>query len=247
MVEPIQEEAWREQLRKRQNETEMVFSDKDRQHIENLKHVSWSNFIAARGELYRSCSLDTFKCAADTREDREKQSVIRSQLVNLNLSNWEEVTSMIFFGRRGTGKDHLMAACLRKLIAQCVIKDTLKRKFRLPVIRWVHGPKLFAERRDNIDDKRSEKSFVNQFTSVDVLCISDLSTQEKPLTDGQKEILYWIIDDRYSRELPTWLTLNVMNRDGLSGLLGDTIADRLVHDALTFYFDWPSYRKSRKA
>jgi hypothetical protein len=56
-------------------------------------------------------------------------------------------------------------------------------------------------------------------------------------------MLFRILDGRYNHLRPTWVSVNVSNRNELDERMGVTLAERLVDGALTIFCNWPSYRK----
>ena len=59
--------------------------------------------------------------------------------------------------------------------------------------------------------------------------------------------LFRILDGRYSRRRPTWVTVNVSSRAELNERLTPQNADRLRDGALAVFCDWQTYRKTAGA
>lgn len=56
-------------------------------------------------------------------------------------------------------------------------------------------------------------------------------------------MLFDLVDARYSRRKPAWVTLNCASRTEAEERIGVQVVDRLAHDALVVTCNWPSYRK----
>lgn len=60
-------------------------------------------------------------------------------------------------------------------------------------------------------------------------------------TDGEKTLIFEVIDRRYREMMPTILLTN-QSKTGLKDFLGERAFDRLTENAKWIVFDWPSYR-----
>lgn len=77
------------------------------------------------------------------------------------------------------------------------------------------------------------------YAKADVLAIDDVGSLR--LSDWTAEMLYGVIDQRWSNRRPTMIASNVYD---LKGLLGDRIASRLADGAKTIEIDGPDRRRS---
>lgn len=144
--------------------------------------------------------------------------------------------NVLIYGPSGTGKDHLLIALAVEAI-----------KHDLPSIKWVNGQDLFGEARDLMDSDESEDGFIRQYTRPAVLILSDPVPIDGEITKHQANILYRIVDRRYRELRATWVTMNVLDSEDAEKRIGVAIVDRLRHDAITHFCNWPSYRKSLTA
>jgi len=118
--------------------------------------------------------------------------------------------NLMLVGPSGTGKDHLLAGCVRKAIIAGVSS-----------VGWTSGPKLYSGLRCMMAENRSENDVISPLTSCRLLVFSDLAMTT--LTDYQREIVYRIIDDRYNNRRPTWISANVTNRQAFEEAAGTQI------------------------
>lgn len=185
------------------------------------------------GRRYVECTLDNYEATdAKQRSVLDRLRVYAEQLPK-HVSAGH---GLILYGPVGTGKDHLMAALLRIVASRGIA-----------YYRWVSGLDLHGRMRDRISRREldcNEEALIREFTSSGVLALSDPIPPEGKLSDFNIQTLYRIIDARYRDCLPTWVTINVKTSEETSDLLSAPIFDRLRHDSLALFCDWPSYRKS---
>lgn len=188
----------------------------------------------AIGPRYRDCSFETFDAA--TEEQTRVVEALREYAANAQ-GNITAGRGVLLFGPSGTGKDHLAAA-----LAKAVIRAVIAAKPEIRV-QWVNGLDIWAEARDRIGRNQSEAGLVASLVSPNVLLLSDPLPPGGTLTDYQAAMLLRIIDGRYRQLRPTWLTLNVRSGVEADERLGAAAWDRLRHDALAAYCNWPTYRR----
>ena len=139
--------------------------------------------------------------------------------------------NVFIFGPVGIGKTHLSCAVVNSLIQQ-------KRyvRFRTTVgllkqIKETFGPKSGA----------TEEQIIWRLTTTPLLVLDDIGV-ERP-TDWVKEIIYYIIDERYNSLLPILATSNYSLGE-LSEKLDDRIASRLSEGRI-MKLDGRDYRPGR--
>ena len=211
----------------------MIFAARERE----MDLIVWR-----RGERYRECRFHTFDSLSD--DHRKALNTVRDYSENLR-ENVANGVNLILYGPRGTGKDHLMAALMWRVIMNN--HYTAFRRSGKPKensIDWWTGVDIFGEFRDAMSDgKIKENEIIHQFTTPAILFVSDPLPPTGALTEYQQSALFRIIDRRYSNRKPIVTTLNVASRTELDERLGAQNADRLRHDAVVVKCNWGSYRK----
>lgn len=190
----------------------------------------WRAFIRDRGERYATCRLATFDQTHDGQKAAVKLLTDYCHEISDRIADGEGV---ILFGPKGTGKDHLAVALCRAAIANG------------KHVVWQNGMDLFGDIRDAMDKGTAERSVVSRLVAPDVLYLSDPLPPLGTLTEFQAGMLFRVLDGRYSRRRPIWVTVNVSGAKELDERLGAQNGDRLRDGALALFCDWPSYRKVR--
>jgi len=144
------------------------------------------------------------------------------------LREWKGDCGIFISGPVGTGKTHLAVALLKKAIQNC-------RKAEI-----VTGVSLLYEIKATFDDKRiNADDVISEYSQLPLLVIDDLGAEKS--TDWAKEILYLIIDNRYSDMLPTIVTSNLTPKE-LAEKLDDRLVSRLMEDTLIIKIEGKDHR-----
>ena len=201
-------------------------------HREHIVGERWADFVSKRGCRYAGCTVSNFTPPNDAA--KAVLEGVNGYLAKLH----EHVTDgngIVFYGSAGTGKDHLMAACIRRAI-ECGFS-----------FHWENGIELFARLRSLIQQNELNETYESEnLTRPQILAISDPLPVRGDLKDFQANFLFDVLDARYSQCKPTWATLNVATREELDQRLGTQNADRLLDRATPLFCSWPSHRKARK-
>lgn len=193
--------------------------------------------IEVVGSRYENCTVASFDLSGtDAVVKAKREAVERVKAFGKALREQVDAGANLFiYGPPGTGKDHLMVALMLHAIRSHGIR-----------VKWCNGQTLFGDFRDNIDRDVSERALLSKYTSPEVLAISDPVPPKGEISAYASGMLYRIVDERYRRNKPTWVTVNVSKSDDAVKELSGPIYDRLVDGALRVFCNWPSHRQARK-
>ena len=146
--------------------------------------------------------------------------------------NLKTGASLVLSGNPGTGKSHLAAAILQgilpKHVGAYVTLMDLIRKLR---DTW---------RRDS---EMTESQLLAKLQAIPLLVIDEVGVQYG--TDGERSILFDVMDRRYREVRPTILMTN-LGKEEFRTAVGDRVFDRLTEVARWVPFDWASYRTTAR-
>lgn len=136
--------------------------------------------------------------------------------------------SLILSGKPGTGKSHLAGAILQAILPRHVgVYVTLMDLIRMLRDTW------------RKDSETSESQLLARLQDVPLLVIDEIGVQYG--TDGERAILFDVLDRRYRAMRPVILMTN-LGKDDFRTAIGDRVFDRLTEVARWIPFEWPSYR-----
>jgi DNA replication protein DnaC len=168
--------------------------------------------IAAAGipERYRSCKLSTFRISSAS-EDVRSQLLRATTIVNRYVDEFLgeggfSRLGLIFTGPPGAGKTHLAVGVLVELIERYRIRG-----------RFVEMNALINQIQATFSPQAPEttQDVLNPVLDAPLLVLDELGTQQT--TPWVQDVLYLIINTRYTRRLPTLFTTNYrlnVGRDG---------------------------------
>jgi DNA replication protein DnaC len=152
-------------------------------------------------ERYRTCRLDSFRDHHVTGRQRSELTAALSQTRRwidsfLGPRGFSE-SGLIFVGPSGVGKTHLAAATLCELIDRYRVRA-----------RFVDFTSLVYQIQSTFNDDVNEtkRSLLDPVVTTEVLVIDELGAQKA--TAWVNEVLYLILNGRYTRRLPTLFTTN---------------------------------------
>jgi DNA replication protein DnaC len=169
---------------------------------------------------------------ADTDEKRRALTVARDFAEQFPTAH-QKGAGLVFAGLPGTGKSHLAAAILLALVGRYSVRYTTC----MAMIRMVRD----TWRRDS---EISERQILRMLCEeIDLLVIDEVGAQYG--TDGEQNLIFEVMDRRYSGMRPTILLTN-QDKDGFKAFVGDRVFDRLRETSRWVAFDWPSYRPTAR-
>jgi DNA replication protein DnaC len=205
-------------------------ADEDERRRETDRRMAAVAAVFKGRDRYANCTVDGFQCTCAN----QRAAVERLKVYGRNITQMvSDGCGLVLLGPAGTGKDHLMAALLKRAASQ---------GFH---VAWRNGMDLFGEFRDRIGDERTEGSLIDSLIRPDVLGLSDPLPPFGELTTFQSAMLFRVIDGRYSARRPTWVTINVASAAEAEKRIGVQTIQRLEDNAVVVLCNWESYRKPR--
>lgn len=214
--------------------------DDDLKKAEKLEKIEQERKLQAHKLeviLNRSCLPrrfigKTFETYHAQTPEQNRAFNVAFEYANEFKSHSKNGTGLIFLGQPGTGKSHLAAAIIQKIMPQYQgLYATVSDCIRLVRETW---------RRDS---EHSENQVLGRFIYTDLLVLDEVGKQYG--SDGEQNILFDVIDGRYRERMPTIIMGNIKASE-LSVYLGERLADRLRETSTAISFEWPSYRPQAK-
>ena len=187
----------------------------------------WAATVGAAGvpAAYVSCTFESYRPT----NDEAAQVLIAARGYSDNLSQAiERGQSAVFYGSKGTGKTHLMAAIVTRALA-----DNHSALF-------LGASKIYRRIRDTWGRtaRQTESEVIEALAAVDLLAIDEI----QGTTDQEKAWIFDVINDRYENGRPTLISTNLDLR-ALTAAITERAADRLRdRGGLVFRCAWESYR-----
>lgn len=195
--------------------------------IRDNKAMKMQRILGRSGirELYMNCSFNNYRIEHDGHRKVLQAAYRYAEEFDNNIS------SFVFLGNPGTGKNHLAAAICNYLI--------LRNKSVLIVT--VADLMSSIKSTFNAYNNLSEENLLRNFSTVDLLIIDEIGVQIK--SRYEKIIINQIVDRRSSSKKSTGMLSNLTYLK-LRSLLGNRVIDRMcLGKGLWLNFNWNSYRK----
>lgn len=209
-----------------EEEARKAKAEEDRR-VQNLARMT----ERAGGDRYAGYRFENY--VSKTPHQTKVVAMVRewAETVQERVANCE---SLVLYGKVGTGKDHLAYAAARLAIVRFGV-----------TVGWRNGRSLAGEFRDAIDSEKgpTEAELVRNLKAADVLVLSDPLPVTGELTPYQVDILYRVLDARYSANRPMIVTLNAIDENDADRRLGPPLWDRIQDRAWIAHCNWEGHRK----
>lgn len=218
-----------ESIERRRRKRELR-EQRESERQQRLRLADWEALIShSIGERYRHSRLDTF----DTSEHPSQAEAVGklTEFADRISDHVSAGDNLLLHGPVGTGKDDLLTAVLHAAVMAG------------HSVKFVNGMDLFQRILDAMRSNGSVGHLLNELQTADVLALSDPIPPAGENAAYQLQALFSVIDHRYRRLRPTFVTMNVADRDEANRRMAPQIIDRIGHNALTIHCNWPSYRK----
>jgi DNA replication protein DnaC len=180
-------------------------------------------------ERVKGCTFANFNASTDAQKFAMQAAMDFAETFKDRAKGGD---SLIFAGRPGTGKGHLAAAVMNRLMPEYLPVYTTC----LDMIRSVRE----TWRKDS---KHSESQVLDELESAWLLIIDEIGVQYG--TDGEQTIIFDVLDRRYRQMRPTIFITN-QDKAGFKAFIGERAYDRLTQVAKWVPFDWGSYRATAR-
>ena len=214
--------------RVRSNERAMVDGDSDLLSGYAFQQSKRVDFVEDCGKKFEDCSFDNYSVSTD--KQAELLSKLRAYADDAPARIADGV-GIVLTGPKGTGKDHLLVALAR----ECW-------KLHGIVGNFASGVDLQKEFR-NVAFADHDEGWIRKLFTADFLLLSDPIPPAGGLSEFQQSEFYALVDGRYRRGLPTWITMNAAKVAEAEQKLGPASVDRLTENSLVYACNWASYRK----
>ena len=189
--------------------------------------------ICQLGRRYARCTLDNYELTAIEHAGEQGAVVARLREFCDNMpAALEHGGGLVLFGNPGTGKDHLLTACMFVALMRYGLD-----------VQWIDGQELFASLREAIGTHQSERKVLDVYRKAQILVISDPIPPTDTLSDYNIQTIRRLADYRNRRHTSTWCSINAQGRADAEAILSRQVVDRLTDGALVLACPWESYRK----
>jgi DNA replication protein DnaC len=197
-----------------------------------LRSSRLSSLIEQAGIPPRFSDADIAGYTTTVAGQRQIQAICKAYVETWPLQS-QRGRSLIFTGPCGTGKTHLACG-----IANAIMPTHFSS------VRFGTAAALLRTVKDTYrkDSGGSESQALRSLTDTNLLIIDEVGAQKG--TDHELQLLFEIIDARYSHKRPMILISNYTAED-LAGFLGERAMDRFRECATIHAFKWASYRATR--
>ena len=174
------------------------------------------------GSRYAYLSMDDFVITY------AYQKLIKTFIEKCISKYGKQKDNIIFVGNRGTGKTFASALIARELV---------KRKF-IDYFAYITLHKFMSECKGSFDDKSFNA--LKYYSEIDLLILDEVGSYS--LTPFDHQLLFTLIDTRYSNNLKTIFVTNMTDTKQLFQFLQPSVADRIMESMEYISFGEKSLR-----
>ncbi|MFL6197222.1 MAG: ATP-binding protein [Thermoanaerobaculia bacterium] len=166
--------------------------------------------IAAAGipARYQHCKVSSFKISSPVEREHQQLKAARfaaEQYVENFVQDGGSFkqSGLLFVGPPGVGKTHLAVGVLRALVERWRVRG-----------RFVEFTSLIHQIQSTFDadSPESKRQILDPLSEAELLVLDELGAQQP--TPWVRDLLYLIINNRYTRQLPTIFTTNYRLDEG---------------------------------
>jgi len=162
-----------------------------------------SRLLTAAGipARYQSCKISSFSTASGTARERAQllnaRSIAERYVEEFVQDGGFQKSGLLFMGPPGAGKTHLAVGVLRAIVERYRVHG-----------RFVEFTTLIHQIQATFDasSAESKRQILDPLADAELLVLDELGAQQP--TPWVRDILYLIINTRYTRRLPTLFTTN---------------------------------------
>lgn len=207
-----------EEVRRREAEDTARREEWRKQELESHYRNTAESGVNPR---YWNESIGTY--IAETEEEKANLEAVKAY-----AAEKKQCRTLLMFGSYGTGKTHLGCGIIRERGG-----------------KYITSLKLCIEYETGSDYKaqKNKLQILNEYSALPMLVIDEIGRGLK--TQAEKEILAYILNERYEKMLPTVLISNLSKQEFVK-LVGTAIFDRMTETAVSLNFTGKSRRLGKR-
>lgn len=145
------------------------------------------------GKRFSNCSFDNYIT------ENDYQIKMIAELKEYAVSKKDFGESVLLYGKSGTGKTHLLTAICKELNTVNFLAEELSTIAEIKRVAIMNGENWHKA--------------IEKYCTIKMLIIPDLIIRDDGLTESQKELLGYLIEQRYKNMLPIMIATNLNPKD----------------------------------